>query len=75
MPLALASEGQGARDMGFDGFFLSPISFGKKFRHEIVASCRLRVQRKSLTHNSQLTTQFAHRLKSVAAITKPAKAG
>jgi hypothetical protein len=23
MPLASASEGQGARDMGFDGFFLS----------------------------------------------------
>jgi len=23
MPLALASEGQGTKDMGFDGFFLS----------------------------------------------------
>jgi hypothetical protein len=59
--------------MGFDGFFLSLISFGEKFSHEIVASCGLRVQRKSLTQNSQFTTQFAHRLKSVATKTKPAK--
>jgi hypothetical protein len=61
--------------MGFDGFFLSAEFIRRKFRHEIVASCGLRVQRKNLTHNSQLTTQFAHRLKSVATKIKPAEAG
>ena len=31
MLLALASEGQGARDMGFDGFFLSAEFIRRKF--------------------------------------------
>jgi hypothetical protein len=37
--------------------------------------CELQVARSKKKPDPQLTTQFAHRLKSVATKTKPAKAG